>query len=166
MIFFLIILGIVLIAADQFIKYWAVQTLMPVGSMEFIKFGDLEILGLTYTENTGAAFSSFRGQKWFLIGFVTLLLIFLVIFTVKYKYKRPVFLISSVMVISGGIGNLIDRIRVGYVVDYLDVKLFNFAIFNFADICVVLGAIIMLLFILFIEPKLAAKEADNNNGKA
>ncbi len=166
MIFFLIILGIVLIAADQFIKYWAVQTLMPIGSMEFIKFGDLEILGLTYTENTGAAFSSFSGQKWFLIGFVTLLLIFLVIFTVKYKYKRPVFLISSVMVISGGIGNLIDRIRAGYVVDYLDVKLFNFAIFNFADICVVLGAIIMLLFVLFIEPKLAAKEADNNNGKA
>ncbi len=166
MIFFLIILGIILVAADQFIKYWAVQTLLPVGSMDFIKFGDLEILGLTYTENTGAAFSSFRGQKWFLIGLVSVMLIVLIIFTVKYKYKRPVFLISSVMIISGGLGNLIDRVKNGYVVDYLDVKLFNFAIFNFADICVVLGAIIMLLFVMFIEPKLAAKEADKNNGKA
>ncbi len=157
MVFFLIILGIILVAADQLIKYWAVKVLMPVKTMDFIRFGDFEILGLKYTENTGAAFSSFRGQKWFLIGFVVIMLIVLLVFTVKYKYKCPVFLISSVMVISGGLGNLIDRIRMGYVVDYLDVKLFNFAIFNFADICVVLGAVIMLLFIMLAEPKLAAE---------
>lgn len=158
MIIFLIILGAVLVAADQFIKLWAVEHLMPVGKMDFIRFGDLEILGLRYTENTGAAFSSFSGARWFLTVFVSVMLVVLVIFTVKYKYKRPFFLVSSVMVISGGIGNLIDRVRMGYVVDYLDVKLFNFAIFNFADVCVVLGAIFMLIFILFAEPKLEAAE--------
>ena len=160
MIVFLFILGIILVSADQLIKYWAVKVLMPVKTMDFIRIGDLEILGLRYTENAGAAFSSFRGEKWFLIGFVSVMLVFLVIFTIKYKYKRPVFLISSVMIISGGIGNLIDRIRMGYVVDYLDVKLFNFAIFNFADVCVVVGAAIMLLFVLIAEPK------ENNDGQA
>ena len=69
-------------------------------------------------------------------------------------------MISSVMVMAGGIGNLIDRVRFGYVVDYLDVKLFNFAVFNFADVCVVLGAIFLLIFIFFMEPKIAAKYSE------
>ena len=169
MVIILIISGIILVAADQVIKLWMVNNLMPVGTMDFIRFGDLEILGLRYTENTGAAFSSFSGARWFLTAFVSIMIVVLVIFTVKYKYKRPFFLISSVMVISGGIGNLIDRVRMGYVVDYFDVKLFNFAIFNFADVCVVLGAIFMLLFVLFVEPKLEAAEnekKEQNHGQA
>ena len=169
MIIFLIILGAVIVAADQLIKFWAVEKLLPVGTMDFIRFGDLEVLGLRYTENTGAAFSSFSGARWFLTAFVSIMIVVLVIFTVKYKYKRPFFLVSAVMVISGGIGNLIDRVRMGYVVDYFDVKLFNFAIFNFADVCVVLGAIFMLLFVLFVEPKLEAAEnekKEQNHGQA
>ena len=169
MIIFLIILGAVLVAADQLIKHWAVENLMPVGTMDFIRFGNLEILGLRYTENSGAAFSSFSGARWFLTALVLVLLVVVVVFTVKYKYKKPFFLISSVMVISGGIGNLIDRVRIGYVVDYLDVKLFNFAIFNFADVCVVLGAIFLLLFIMFVEPGLEAAEnekKEQNHGQA
>lgn len=158
MVIFLIIFGIILVVADQLIKLWAVRVLMPEGTMDFIRFGDLEILGLRYCENTGAAFSSFSGAKWFLIILVSAMLAGLFIFTLKYKYKRPLFLISSVMIMSGGLGNLIDRVRQGYVVDYLDVKLFNFAVFNFADICVVLGAAFMLVWLFFIEPRLE-KEA-------
>ena len=154
MVIFLIIFGIALVAADQLIKLWAVRVLMPVGTMDFIRFNDLEILGLKYCENTGAAFSSFSGAKWFLIILVSVMLVGLLIFTVRYKYKRPFFMISSVMIMSGGLGNLIDRVRQGYVVDYLDVKLFNFAVFNFADVCVVLGAVFMLIWLFFIEPKL------------
>ena len=60
---------------------------------------------------------------------------------------------STAAVIAGGIANLIDRIRLGYVIDYLDVKLFNFAIFNFADICVVVGAICLVIYVLFVEKK-------------
>ena len=154
MVIFLIIFGIALVAADQLIKLWAVRVLMPVGTMDFIRFNDLEILGLKYCENTGAAFSSFSGAKWFLIILVSVMLVGLLIFTVRYKYKRPIFMISSVIIMSGGLGNLIDRVRQGYVVDYLDVKLFNFAVFNFADVCVVLGAAFMLIWLFFIEPKL------------
>lgn len=154
MIIFLIVLGIILIAADQLIKIWALDVLKPVKAMDFIRFGDFEILGLKYVENTGAAFSSFSGARWFLVVFVSVMLVALLIFVIKYKYKHPFFLISSVMIMAGGIGNLIDRVRFGYVVDYLDVKLFNFAVFNFADICVVLGAFFILIFMFFVEPKL------------
>lgn len=157
MVVILIIFGIFLVAADQAIKFWAVNVLKPVKVMDFIQIGDIEIIGFRYTENTGAAFSSFSGARWFLIGFTLIMLVVLLIFVIKYKNKNIFFLISAVMIMSGGIGNLIDRIRQGYVVDYLDVKLFNFAVFNFADICVVLGAIFVLIFIFFADPKAASK---------
>ena len=160
MIIFLVLFGMLLITADQLIKMWAVDVLKPVKVMDFIKFGDFEILGLRYVENTGAAFSSFSGARWFLVAMVSIMLVVLLIFMIKYKYKHPLFMISSVMVMAGGIGNLIDRVRFGYVVDYLDVKLFDFAVFNFADVCVVLGAIFLLIFIFFIEPKIAAKYSE------
>lgn len=155
---FLVILGVILVAADQAIKIWAVNVLKPVKVMDFIYFGDLEILGLRYTENTGAAFSSFSGARWFLTGFTLIMLIALLVFVIKCKNKNMFFLVSTVMIMAGGIGNLIDRIRQGYVVDYLDVKLFNFAVFNFADICVVLGAVFALIFVFFIEPKMSDKD--------
>ncbi len=158
MIIFLIILGIILVVADQLIKIWAINELQPVKVMDFIHIGDLDIMDLRYVQNEGAAFSSFSGARWFLVGLVSVMLIGLAIFVFKYKYKHPFFMVSAVMVMSGGIGNLIDRVRFGYVVDYLDVKLFNFAVFNFADICVVLGAIFLLIFLFFIEPKIVAQE--------
>lgn len=158
-----IILGIALVAADQLIKRWVAENLMPVKVMDFIRFGDFEILGLRYCENTGAAFSSFSGARWFLTVLVTVMLVALLIFTVRYKHKRTLFLVSSVMIMSGGVGNLIDRVRLGYVIDYLDVKLFNFAVFNFADICVVLGAFLLLIFLFFIEPKIINAEKEQAN---
>ena len=148
-----IIFIIVLITADQIIKYWAANNLMPVGTMDFIKIGDIDIMALTYVQNDGAAFSSFSGAKWFLIGLTSIMIIGLIIFIIKDKNKHPFMMLSTSAVIAGGIGNLIDRVRLGYVIDYLDVKLFNFAIFNFADICVVLGAICLVIYILFIEKK-------------
>ncbi len=164
MIVLLVILGLSLIFVDQAIKVWAVEVLQSVKVMNFIHFGDLDIMDLRYVENTGAAFSSFSGARWFLVVLVIVMLIGLTIFVVKYKYKHPFFMISAVMVMSGGVANLIDRIRFGYVVDYLDVKLFDFAVFNFADICVVLGAIFLLVFMFFVEPKLEKKLQDVPDG--
>lgn len=131
---------------------------MPVGAMDFIKFGDFEILGLTYVRNDGAAFSSFSGAKIFLIVLTSVMIVGLIIFALRDKQKHPFMMLSAAAVVAGGIGNLIDRIRLGYVIDYLDVKLFDFAIFNFADICIVLGAICLVIYICFIE-----KKADSKN---
>lgn len=158
MVIFLIIFGIVLIAADQGIKYWAATVLKPVKVMDFIGFGDVRILDLRYVENTGAAFSSFSGARWFLTALVSVMLVALLIFVIKYKYKNAFFLISVAMVMAGGVGNLIDRVRMGYVIDYLDVKLFDFAVFNFADVCVVLGAVFILIYMFFVEPRIASRD--------
>lgn len=153
-----LIVVVILIIIDQLIKHWAVTALMPVGAMDFIKFGDLEILGLTYVQNDGAAFSSFSGAKIFLIVLTSLMIVGLIIFALRDKQKHPFMMLSTAAVVAGGIGNLIDRIRLGYVIDYFDVKLFDFAIFNFADICVVLGAICLVVYVCFIE-----KKADSKN---
>ena len=149
---------VVLIVIDQLIKHWVVTVLMPVGAMDFIKFGDLEVLGLTYVQNDGAAFSSFSGAKIFLIVLTLVMIVGLVIFALRDKQKHPFMMLSTAAIVAGGIGNLIDRIRLGYVIDYLDVKLFDFAIFNFADICIVLGAICLVIYVCFIE-----KKADSKN---
>ena len=145
---------VLLIAADQFLKYFMVNSVFAeVSSRDLIKFGNLDVIGLRYVENRGAAFSSFEGARWFLIILTLALIVLLTVWVIKVKKKNPFMVYSAVAVIAGGIGNLIDRIRLGYVIDYIEVRLFNFAIFNFADICVVLGAICLVFYVCFIEIK-------------
>ncbi len=150
----------VLIIADQLIKHWAVNELMPVGTMDFIKFRDAEIVSLTYVQNDGAAFSSFSGAKIFLIVLTSVMIVSLTVWAIRDKTKNPFMTLSISVIIAGGIGNLIDRIRLGYVVDYIEIKLFRFAIFNFADMCVVVGAACLLVYVIFIE-----KKVTDSNGK-
>ena len=97
-------------------KYWAVNSLRPKGSIDFIHFGDFKVIDLTYLENDGAIFGSMSGQKWFLIGFTSIVLIGCAVLLVK-EFKRSKLLdIALSLFIAGGIGNLIDRIRFSYVV--------------------------------------------------
>lgn len=162
----LIIAAVILIVIDQLVKYWAISTLQPVHTMEFIKFGDLKILDLTYLENDGAIFGSMSGQTWFLIGFTSIIIIIGIV-AMFLAIKKSKFLSTCIMLfVAGGIGNLIDRIHFGYVVDMFEVKLFRFAIFNFADICVTCAFVLMFVYILFIEPKtekaIKSAEAEEN----
>lgn len=153
MIICMIIITAVLVAADQFIKVWAVNELAGGASREFINIAGNEIVNLTYTENTGAAFSIMSGKQWFTIGFASVALLIFAVYIIKnYRASKPAMILSS-MVISGGIGNLIDRIRIGYVVDYIEVRLFRFAIFNFADICVTVGIVLLMIYVLFFYGK-------------
>ncbi len=148
--------GIVLLAAiDQLIKYWAIHVLQPLGTMPFLHIGSLEILDLTYLENDGAVFSSFSGMRWFLIVVTVALMVFCVYWLIRHGDRSRLLTSSLILIVGGGIGNLIDRLfRGGLVVDYLEVKLFRFAVFNFADCCVVIGVILFAIYFLFIEPKL------------
>lgn len=149
----LIIAAVVLIAVDQIIKNWAVNSLQPVHTMDFIKFGDFKVLDLTYLENDGAIFGSMSGQTWFLIGFTSLVIIAGIVAMFVFAKKSKFMSTCIMLFVAGGIGNLIDRIRFGYVVDMFEVKLFRFAIFNFADICVTCAFVLMFVYILFIEGK-------------
>ncbi|MGN0551778.1 MAG: signal peptidase II [Oscillospiraceae bacterium] len=153
-----IVVIVFLVAADQFLKFYMADTVFAeVNTRDLIKFGDLDIIGLRYVENRGAAFSSFEGARWFLIFFTLALIVALTVWIIKDKNKNPFLVYSVVAVIAGGIGNLIDRVRLGYVIDYIEVRLFDFAIFNFADICVVLGAICIVIYICFIDSKVENK---------
>ena len=150
----LTLLTVLLVAADQLVKYWAIHELKPVGTMEFIHIGDFKIFDLTYLENKGAIFGVMSGQRWFLVGF-TSIVVLLGFFLLVKLYKRSKFLdVAIVLFIAGGIGNLIDRFRFAYVVDMFEFKPFHFAIFNVADICVTFAFIMLLIYGFFIDPKI------------
>ncbi|MDE7365192.1 MAG: signal peptidase II [Ruminococcus sp.] len=157
----LIITILVLVVIDQLVKHWAVDVLQPVGTMDFIHFGNFKIIDLTYLENDGAIFGSMSGQRWFLVGFTSLVVVAAFVFMLM-SLKRSKLLATSIMLfVAGGIGNLIDRIRFGYVVDMFEIKLFRFAIFNVADICVTIGFVLVFIYVFFIEPKIEKAEVKN-----
>ena len=140
-----------LTGADQLIKLWAIDNLKGQPSMEFISIGSHKILDLTYLENSGAVFGSFAGMRWLLIAVTSGLMAFCVWYMIRHR-KEILVLISMTLIVSGGIGNIIDRLfRGGKVVDYFDVKFMKFAIFNFADVCVVIGVILLLIQIIFTD---------------
>ncbi len=148
---------ILLTVSDQLIKVWVIDNLKEQPSMDFIAFGNTKILNLTYLENDGALFGSFSGMRWILI----IVTIALMVFCGYYMYKHvneKLTVISMTLIISGGIGNLIDRLfRDGKVVDYFDVQFMDFAIFNFADCCVVIGVILLVIQTFFIDLKKDSK---------
>lgn len=135
----------VLTVVDQLTKYAAVMTVKVNGPKEFL-FG---LFQFRYVENTGAAFSSFSGQKSVLIVFSGLLLagVLLVLLTRKIDSKFVNF--SLMLVGAGGAGNMIDRVLHGYVVDFIEPLFIDFAVFNFADCCITVGAFLLIGYEIF-----------------
>ena len=140
-----IIISIILVIIDQITKLATVKYLMPVKSLTLID----GILSLTYVENRGAAFGVMQNARWFFIIFTLAVIVAAILYTYVTKQKDKTFLISVVLICSGGIGNLIDRIFRGYVVDMIEVTFINYPVFNIADICVVCGAILLCIYVLF-----------------
>ncbi len=153
----LIIAAIVIIALvviDQLIKVWAIAELKPVGTMDFLQIGDLDIMDLTYLENTGSAFGSFAGHRVLLLAVTIIGVAACIYVMIRHARKNPFLLWSLVLIIGGAFGNMYDRMfRGGAVVDYLDLQLFEFAIFNFADCCVCIGTAMLFVYILFFMDK-------------
>ena len=121
------VLVVALVALDQLVKYLVVQNI-PLG--EYVPFLP-HILDLTYVQNTGAAFSLFSEHTWLLT----------LISLVRGFFRHPFGRISLALLLAGAVGNLIDRAFQGYVVDMFHVLFMEFAVFNVADICVVVGGI-------------------------
>lgn len=144
----------VLVAADQLIKL-AVTNNLPLNGqpVEVIKFGSFKVFSLTHIRNSGAAWSMMSGKTWFLIGLPVVVLIAAIVYMYKIRKGSKLELVSLAMVLAGGIGNLIDRIRVKEVVDYIKFEPINFPIFNFADICIVIGGILFVICFCFLEEK-------------
>lgn len=134
-----------LVGIDQLTKWLAVVFLKGEDPLSIIP-GFFE---LTYVQNTGAAFGIGEGMRWLLVGVtsVVMLLILGLLLSGKFRSHRWINF-SGVLIVGGGVGNLIDRIVRGYVVDFFHVKI-NFPVFNVADCCIVVGAIILLIYFFF-----------------
>lgn len=144
---------VILAVIDQLTKMLAVSFIKPEGSIPLIKFGDTEWLNFTYCENTGMSFSMLEGQRAILIAVPVLLIIGVEWYIFSGRLKRTDLMIALAALAGGGLGNLIDRVFLGYVVDFIDVRIINFAIFNFADICAVCGGIYFGVVMLIDEIK-------------
>ncbi|KXT72853.1 Lipoprotein signal peptidase [Streptococcus gordonii] len=133
-----------LIILDQLVK-WAVVSNIKLGEVKgFIP----SIMSLTYLQNTGAAFSILENQQW-LFTIITLVVIGGAIWYLIKNIKGSFWLISGLtLIIAGGLGNFIDRLRQGFVVDMFQVDFINFAVFNVADTYLTFGVLIMLLVII------------------
>lgn len=101
------------------------------------------VFQLTYIENAGASFGILAGGRWLFIGITVLFIGVLLAYTIKKRIQSKLFLLSVAFIVGGGLGNLIDRVRTGVVVDFFDFCLIHFPVFNVADCFVVLGAVLM-----------------------
>lgn len=152
-----LLIAAVLVGIDRLTKWLVTSNMELKDSIHIIEIGGREVLNLTYYTNDGAAFSKFEGQTGLLIAVTSAVLAVMIAMLLFKKVKRTPFIIAFSMVIGGGAGNLIDRIfNNGLVVDFIDFRIINFAVFNFADICAVCGAILILLLLTrdeFLEKK-------------
>ncbi len=134
-----------LIAVDQIIKLLVIEHLKPIGSLPLID----GFIQLNYAENTGAAFGSFSGKTSFLSVFTFVIIVAGMVYLLVKKRKVDVEYVCITLIISGGLGNLIDRVFRGYVVDYIEPLFMEFAIFNFADILVTCSCIVLVIWMLY-----------------
>ena len=144
--FYYALFAAAIVAADQFTKYLTVANIPLYADVPFIP----GLLQLTYVQNTGAAFSSFEVQQWL---FALIFVVFTAAILWEYKKKPMPFtkaerwLIAAIY--AGGLGNMIDRIRLGYVVDMIETTFIEFPVFNVADIFITCGCIAMMLHLVF-----------------
>lgn len=130
-----------IVAVDQFTKYLIVANVPLYGQVDFLP----GFLGITYVQNNGAAFSSFEGMQWL---FALIFLGFTAAILYEY-YKKPMpftkferWAIAAIY--GGGLGNMIDRVRMGYVVDMIETQFVRFPVFNVADSFITCGCIALL----------------------
>ena len=145
-------IGLLIILIDQLVKNMIINksiTIIP------------NFLSLDYTQNRGGAFGI--GNISIITIFSIAIIIGIIIFLIK-ENKKISNLIPFTLILSGSIGNLIDRIFRGFVIDYIDVNIFNFPNFNIADICIVTG-VFLLIYIYFIKPLIENKKKKNKKEK-
>ena len=155
-----IIIALAVIAADQISKVIVAANMELHSEAGFIP----GIISFFHTRNTGAAFSMLRDRQWVFMILSTVMIAAIIWFLFR-EYKRHVLLtVALSLILGGGVGNMIDRVRLGYVTDFLRFDFVDFAVFNVADSCITVGAVLLAVYLLFFEPKvekrLAAQKAE------
>ena len=144
-----------IVAVDQFTKFVVLENIALYEKVPFLP----GFIGFTYVQNTGGAWSMFSGMIWL---FVAVFAVLTVLIVVEYFWKRMPFTgferwcIAAVF--GGGLGNMIDRVRLGYVVDMIETEFMNFPIFNVADCFITCGCILLMLHLIFFNKEFWKEE--------
>lgn len=150
--------GLALITVfDQLTKLAAVKELMQTGTIPLLP----DVFHLTYCENPGAGFGVFASYTTALSVLTLLIVAAAIIFVVIKRPQNRLLMTALTFMTGGAIGNLVDRIRLGYVVDFLDFRLIHFPIFNIADCFVTVGAVIFAIYVIFLSEK--KEQTDGND---
>lgn len=160
------LLGAALLGADQWVKAWTVAHLQLWETADLFP-GVLELMRV---HNYGAAWSSFSGQKWLLLGVTGIIILAVLWVLVRRIVRHPLGVCAGCLILSGGIGNVIDRLRLGYVVDMLHFQFWpTYPTFNVADVCIVCGAVLGAVYYVFFYEKYDGRKSDGTadpaNGK-
>ncbi len=139
--------GVIVLIADQFTKYLVSTNLEISKSYDILpKFLD-KIIGITYIHNTGGAWGMLGGYTWLLLSVTIVVMLVCIALLLKCGVRDKLMFWSIMLVLSGGLGNMIDRIfRDGNVIDFLEFKFIRFPVFNIADCAIVVGAGLLLLY--------------------
>ena len=143
---FMALFALAITAADQFTKFLTVTNIPLFGNVPVLP----GIFRLTYVRNTGAAFSVFRGMQWL---FVLVFVVLTVLILWEY-FKKPMAFTTFerwciAAIYGGGLGNMIDRVRLGYVVDMIETEFITFPVFNLADCFITCGCILLMVHLVF-----------------
>ena len=148
-----------LIAADQAVKWYTVSHL-TLGETAPLLPGLVELLRV---HNYGAAWSSFSGMRWLLIVVTAAVMAVLAVLLLRRMVRHPLGVTALVLILGGGVGNLIDRIRLGYVVDMFHFQFWpSYPVFNVADICIVTGAVLGVIYYLWIYERFDQKRSERH----
>ena len=150
---FIILIIIGIIALDQFTKFIVISSMTEHQSIPFIN----GFMDFTYKKNTGVAFGMLADQRLLYMIFTAIMLAAMFLFLIKLCNKHKIFLIAIAFMTGGGLGNMIDRLfrtdvaGPNFVVDFFEFKFVDFAVFNVADSFISIGAVLLLVFVLFFE---------------
>jgi len=151
-----VIVAIAVIIADFVSKFLAVRFVKPQGSVEIID----GILNFTYVENKGMAFGALQDARWIFITVSAVMILVIAFLIWKYRAKSKMFDLTLGFILGGGIGNMIDRITLGYVVDFIDFCAFDFWkwVFNVADAAICVGTALLVVYLLFFDKVFSVKQ--------
>ena len=156
-----VLLALALLALDQGVK-WYIAVTLPLGESRPLLPGIVE---LRTVHNYGAAWSSFSGMRWLLVIATSCIVLGVLVVLLRRVVRHPLGVLAGCLVISGGLGNILDRVRLGYVIDMFNFQFMNYPGFNVADICIVGGCVLGLVYYQWFE-KYDRKENANGNADA
>ena len=148
------LLAAALLGLDQWLKHY-VTVNIPLGEAQPLLPGVVE---LRTVHNYGAAWSSFSGMRWILVAVTSLIVLAVAVVLVRRIVRHPLGVVSGALIISGGVGNIADRVRLGYVVDMFNLEFIHYPVFNVADCCIVGGAVLAVVYYLWFYEKYDKRE--------